>query len=306
MAGFSSPPQLILIFCKALLHVRFFKDVLEKKYDIIETHSELSCLELLRQLRIDYLIIDERVLPSSSKEFFSQVEAINQKKETAVILMTKNLKKKFDQEMKKMGVAALIREPLEKENIIKVLRQQDPKNQLKNKIEPLALQISSIPPSSSSFIKHRFFLNIEAQKTIEELLKTKGTLTLLMIELDQIDQLDHSVLLLVTTWLEKMIKRYLRPQDKLLILGQGKSIMLLPKTSKTVGFLIAEEIQDSIKNQSFSDGSRVYPVTVSIGLVEQKFQDHPKKFLERFNRCLSLAIGYAALAKEQGNQIISE
>ncbi len=303
-------PQFVLILCKALLHVRFFKDVLSEDYDLIEVQTKVSCIEMISNIPIDYLIIDERTIEDDIDGFLTQLSKINAEKKTSIILMTRTLKKSFDMRVKNLGVDVVIREPIDKESLLKTIKSNNPNDRIKNKVKRLINTIGFRQTDRDLDIKHRLLFNRQAQEKVQSLLKEKGTLTLLMVELDQfhklVNQYGESISDPIIQSLEKCIQVHLRQQDLFISLGGAKLIVLMPKTSKTVGILIAEEIQKEIASTNFPIYDDWIKLTASIGVVEQRQSDQEQTSIAQFNHSLSLALGYAILAKEKGNQIISE
>jgi diguanylate cyclase (GGDEF)-like protein len=292
-----------------MLHLRFIKDVLGNSHDVLEVNNSSSCLEMLRSINVDYLIIDERVIETEMDQFLKTLEEFNKEKKTAVIMMTTNLKKSFDTHVKKLGADAVIREPLEKENLIQTLKSCNPKDRVKNKVQGVVQQIAFGPLHKDLDIKQRLALNNHAQEQIRTILQEKGTLTLLMIEIDQFPSLilenGEGINDEFNNHLQKLVCRHTRQQDIYIPLGAAKSIIILPKTSKSVAHIIAEEIQKEIQTEKFPIYDEWATVTASIGLVEQKHIEDESDSFKEFSHSLTLAIGYTILAKQKGNQIIS-
>ena len=310
MHNSDSIPQLVLILCKALLHIRFFKDVLAKDYDLLEVQNKPSCIEMLSSIPVDYLVIDERIIEDDIDGFLKEISKVNSDKKVSIILMTRTLKKSFDAHVKNLGVDVVIREPLDRDSVLKAIKSNNPKDRIKNKVKGLATSIGFKSNNKDLELKHRLLLNRHAQEKVKTLLNEKGTLTLLMVELDQfhklVSQYGEPISDPIIQSFEKGVQVQLRPQDVFISLGGAKCIVLLPKTSKTVGHLLAEEIQKEIASKNFPIYDDWIKLTASIGLVEQKQTDQDQSSMDQFNHSLSLAVGYTILAKQKGNQIISE
>lgn len=301
--------QTVLILCKIALHTRFIKDILHTNYDILEVQNAAVCEEMVKAVPIDYLIIDERMIEDKSKDFLEKIQSYKKKKPFSTILMTRNLKKSFDEEMKKLGVDRLLREPIDEKTLIEVISKSNPKNKIKTKIGSLAKSIGFSLKNKNMDSKQRLFLNQEAQKKIRALLQEKGALTLLMIELDQYQQFikqhgDQHREKIIELF-EELIKSHCRPQDSFISLGSANCVILLPKTSKNVGEILAEEIRKNLQTTTFPI-QKSTNFTVSIGIVEQKFHEDETKSLEEFKHSMDLALGYTILAKQTGNKICSQ
>lgn len=304
-------PPFVLVFCKALIHIRFIKDCLSERFDVMDVENQSTFFEMLSSIPVDFAIIDERVIEKNTDEFLKDIQALNKEKKITILLLTRNLKKSFDAHVKTLGVDVVIREPLDKNELIKSLSQNHHKDRLKNLVSGIALkQLPDVKGSSELGIHQRLQLNHQAQNLIKKTLQEKGTLTLLMIEVDQLKQqiikYGTSIQDPILSAIEEKIKKFCRAQDLLISLGGGKFILLLPKTSKTVGQLLAEDIQQEIKQHPLTISSHTLSFTVSIGIAEQAHVADETQSLKQFQHALTLAISYAILAKEKGNQIISE
>jgi len=307
MNAANSIPQLVLIFTKSILHVRLMKDLLTGLYDTLDVNQQSSCIEMLRSIQVDYLIIDERVIEENTISFLTQIKTIKEDKPFSILLFTSNLKKSHEQEMKKVGVDQLLREPIDKKLLLNAIKQANPKDRIKNKISSLAKSIGVPNQTKELEIKHRLLLNPHAQLLVKKILKEKGNLFLLLVELDQFfaiaGQYGETTLKSITSLFEKIVERHVRPQDGFFSLGGGKAVVICPKTSKSVALLIAEEIQKEIQLEKFPVDSTWLHLTSSIGIVEQKYVEDETKSFEEFTHTLNLAIGVAIQAKEKGNQI---
>jgi diguanylate cyclase (GGDEF)-like protein len=266
---------------------------------------------MLKNVQVDYIIIDERNIEDHIENFIHQVKKLVHDRYVPIILMTRNLKKSYETQVKAFGVDNVLREPLDKKEILSVLKSENQATKIQNKVKNLARGIASFSSSQSLDLKHRLMLNNKASEQVKNLLKEKQTLTLLMIEIDQyhnlILQYGESAGAPIVAAIENLINSERRPQDVLIALGGGKWILMLPKTSKQVGLLQAEEIRKAVDRTEFPLYEETTHLTASIGLTEQQFNaEEEQQSVEKFNRSLKLATGYAILAKQSGNQIITE
>lgn len=304
-------PPFVLVFCKALIHIRFIKDCLSEKFDILDVENQSTFFEMLSSVPVDFVIIDERVIEKLIDDFLKEVQKINQDKKITILLLTRNLKKSFDAHVKTLGVDFVIREPIDKALLIKAVSKSHKQERLKTLVSGIALkQIPDVQTASELGIHQRLQLNHQAQTLIKKTLSEKGALTLLMIEIDKLKQQTQAhgdkVEDPIIQAIEQKIKKYCRNQDLLIALGAGKFVLLLPKTSKAVGKHLAEEIQHEIHQHPLILSNITIHLTVSIGIAEQAHIADETQSMKQFHHALTKAISYTIIAKEKGNQIISE
>ena len=308
--SFTTPP-LVLVLCKALLHIRFFKDVFLDNYDLLETQSTSNFLELLRNVQVDYIIIDERVIEASLESLAKEIKTITGDRYIPIIIMTRNLKKSYETQLKSIGISGIIREPLEKKEILSVLGSQNQKTVIQNKVRGLSALISPLNSNVSLELKHRLALNNKASEQLKKIVQEKQTITLLMIEIDEypplILQNGEAAGPPILKSAEMLLDAQRRPQDVLISLGGGKWILILPKTSKQVGIMVAEDIQKTIQMSTFLVYEEAIKLSVSIGLTEQNINSvEEAKSLQQLNRSISLATGYAIKARLTDSHIVTE
>jgi diguanylate cyclase (GGDEF)-like protein len=307
---FTTPP-LVLVLCKALLHIRFFKDVFSNDYDLLETQSTSSFLELLRNVQVDYIIIDERVVDSSLEVISKEIKAITRDRYIPIIIMTRNLKKSYETQLKSIGISGIIREPLEKKEILTVLGSQNQKTMIQNKVKGLSALISPLNSSVTLELKHRLAFNNKASEQLKKIVQEKQTITLLMIELDDYPSLilqnGEAISPPILKAAQELLEAQRRPQDVLISLGGAKWILILPKTSKQVGIMLAEDIRLAIQKHPFTVYEEPIKLSASIGLTEQNINStQEEKSLQQLNRSISLATGYAIKARLTDSHIVTE
>lgn len=308
----TTTPSLVLIFTRASLHIQLLRQYLAKDYDIVEATTPEACLEMLHNVSANFLIFDERLVQDEIEAFLEEVHQINLPKEFAIIMISRNLKKPYLNALKELGVKAFIREPLDEEEIQLVLKQCDQKQQIENKISKIAKQIPKQELDAEIEFKHRYLLNDQATRQIREILQEKQSISILMLEIDQFHQttfgFEESVSQKILDEIDQKILKQIRQQDVLISLGGGKYMVILPKTSKQVAILIAEEIQNAIESHPFNSNTDVFHLTLSIGIASRHIDElkNTGQSMQQLNRLATLAKGFVIESKHTGGQIIAE
>jgi diguanylate cyclase (GGDEF)-like protein len=263
---------------------------------------------MLKSIAVDFFLLDHRAIESRQDIFLQQLQEIKKTKNFQTILFTSVLKKSFDKQIKSQGVDSVIREPLEKNDLLKAIDLLNPNRFIQSKIKKIASYIGFKPEIKALDLQHRLLLNNIAQEKLKDTLKQKNNLTLLMLEVDQYNELlstyGEETQSILNSCLEQIVNKYLRPIDTYIPLGAAKGIIILPKTSISVARILAEDIQKEIRLQKIPVFHDIISITASCGIAEQKYIDDLDNSAEKLQHTLNLVIGYTILAKQKGNQII--
>ncbi|MCF7851973.1 MAG: diguanylate cyclase [Simkaniaceae bacterium] len=307
-------PPLILIFTRASLHVQFLRECLRKgkQYDLVEATSDQACLEMLSNLSVNFLIFDERLVSEELEVFLKSIKEISGYEKLPILMISRNLKKPFVDQVKKFGVSAILREPLDENEILTSLKKCDPKKQIERKISKIAARIPSPEQDPELDFKHRYLLNDKAAKKIHAILKEKQSISLLMLELDQFHEIlksmQEGISSSILDQVDKKIESVLRSQDMMISLGGGKYMIILPKTSKAAATVLAEDLQSLIEMTPIQIENDFVHMSISIGIASRhvdEIEDRAQS-IQQLNRLANLARGYVIESKHSGGQIISD
>lgn len=307
---FATP--LILLFTRSSSYLHFFKQTLSHDYDLVEATSTASCLDMLANLKIQFLVLDEKMVQDDIEAFLGRVKQKEEYRHLPILLITRNLKKSFLRSMQEMGIVDLIREPLDQELILSQFAKHSPKTVIENKVRALSSRIPKSAENTSLAFKHRFLLNDKVHKKIDEILKEKQSLSLLMLELDDYnDTVEHLTKTSNITILEKFdakIEALMRPQDVMISLGGGKYMILLPKTSKNVAHSLAEELQIAIELTGIRVEEEMIHFSASIGIASRNIeeQEEPSKSIRELGRLINIATSFAIESKHLGGEVVGE
>lgn len=281
---------LLLVFCKASLHTRFIKDCVKQQFDVMDVDSASIFFEFLDSIPVDVVIIDERVIDRDIEGFMRQVQH-KQQGSLPVILISSNLKKSFDDQMKSLGVVAILRDPLTKEMILTSLKGANRKDLLKHKVSGLLKSRLPEPKAVGQLSIHqRILLNPKAQEMIKKLLADKSRIALVMVEGTVANPQEDSKM-------GAIIAKHCRIQDVMIPLGGGKCVWLMPKTSLAVAKHLAEEIQADIRSEMGQE--------VAIGISLQDYVLDESVAYKHFQHALTKAISFAILAKQKNDKLMS-
>ena len=298
-------PPLALIFARSSAYLDFFHKNIEAEYDIVEASLNFSCLEMLSNLKIDLLIIDEKLIGDELESFLKEVRKMEEYRALPIFLISRSLKKSYFREVQEMGIAAMIREPLDKENVLSALKTHSPRKVMETKVSLLASRIARPIESPELQFKHRFLLNDKASAEIRAILKEKQSLSIAMIELDNYSDLASGAIL---DNVDPKIAAMLRPQDVMIPLGGGKYMIILPKTSKNAALSLAEEIQSMIELLCIKTEDQTINISASIGVACRNIDEEQdtSQAMRQLSRLVNLAKSFAIESKHSGGEVISE
>jgi len=305
-------PPLVLIFARSSSYLQFFHTTLDSQYDIVEASLAFSCLEMLSNLKIDLLILDEKLIGDEIESFLKQVKAMQEYRNLPIFMISRNLKKSHARALQEMGIIAMIREPLDQENVLTVLKEHCPKKVLDTKVANLASRIARPEQTPELNFKHRFLLNDKASAQIRSILKEKQSLSLAMLELDNysemLEQYPDINSVEILDQVDSKITSMLREQDVMVPLGGGKYMIILPKTSKNAALSMAEEIQSSIELLSITTKHGMLHLSISIGVACKNIEEEQdtSAAMRQLSRLVNLASSLAIESKHSGGEVTSE
>jgi diguanylate cyclase (GGDEF)-like protein len=302
---------LLLVSDQLPVHA-FFKRALRASYRIVIAEEERSALELLAELPA-VIIIDEK---TSAAPFLALCRAIRQHpsaEHTPILLLSNNLKKTFTTQALAAGVTDFLLEPLDEGEVFQRLAIAERAEKLQRKVAYLArhIQEHSVPAQPGEILLHRFLLGDKTLKEISKAKKTAVPLSILVVELDQIEALqqtlDEKGMRALLTSLSSLLSSHLRALDTLFPQTPGKYILLLPKTSQSAAQAIAEIIRSAVGSTSFLVQKQPLFITVSIGLTcIDKTLPRTTKAYEAFDLLLDQVDRALTEAKKRGNRIVTQ
>lgn len=281
----------ILIISSDISKTSFFKRCYKGICHLLERPDGKTGLELVKTTLLDLIILDDKIADMPAFDICRAIRKIANYLETPIFLVTNNLKKTFIDEALQSGVSDFLNEPLDKQEIdqrfavsLRTLHRQ-------RQISAVAVKPILAPPSEKEPIKDKAF------KEFIKARKTSALLSLLMIELDALDQMKQTVAEEALSQLSSVLQHSLRRYDILIPQGSGKFMVLLPKTSKPAAQIIAETIRFEVARVVFET-----PLSASIGLTTL---DHPDiTTLKDFNRLLEKLSQAVFDAKKTGNHSV--
>ncbi len=281
-----------LVVCEDVTKLSLLKRALKNTFHLIERSDVKTALELLKNTRVDLVILDSKVQEGHSFETGEKIRAAVFL-ETPILLITTNIKKSFAQEALRSGITDFLNEPLDKDEIEQRITVAFKNQERPKKITQIAQRSTPRMRSSAPLSKHAF-LSDQAIKEITKARKTSTIISLLMIELDEFKKFPTSKN--ATAHLQTILQENLRKNDLLIPQGPGKFILMLPRTSNRAAEIIAETIRIEVLRTSFS-----IPLSVSIGLISID----PSSSND-FEKLLAGVTRATAEAKKTGNKIVSK
>ncbi len=288
-----------LIVSEDVFKLSILKKAMKESFHLIERSDIASTLGLLKNTRVDLVILDSKVREGHAFETAEKLRAAVLL-DTPILLITSNIKKSYAQTALRAGITDFLNEPLEKDEIEQRIAVAFKAKDKPKKITQLA-QLHTPKMKSSALLSKHEFLNDQAIKEIAKARKTSTIISLLMIELDDYKKIPSSKSSNALLHLKKILQENLRKNDILIPQGPGKFIVLLPRTSHRAAEIIAETIRREVLRTSFS-----IPLSASIGLISMdktipavgSAADDLQRLLEGVKRA-------TVEAKKTGNKIVS-
>jgi diguanylate cyclase (GGDEF)-like protein len=287
-----------LVVSEDLTKLSILKRALKDSFHLIERSDVKAALELLKNTRVDLVILDAKVKEGHSFETAEKIRSAVFK-ETPILLITSNIKKSFAEAALESGITDFINEPLDKDEVEQRIAVAFKNQDRPKKISQIAQRSTPRMKSSASLSKHAF-LSDQAIKEIAKARKTSTSISLLMIELDEFKKIPASKSANAHLHLKKVLEENLRKNDILIPQGPGKFILMLPRTSNRAAEIIAETIRTEVLRTSFS-----IPLSVSIGLISLD-KAAPGSADKIFDRLLEGVKRATIEAKKTGNKIVSQ
>jgi len=281
----------ILIVTDDLSKLAFLKKHLKEEFHLLEKTDETAVLDIVQNSIIDTIIIDAALKDISAFTLCEKIRSISGYYETPILLITPSLKKSYMEDALIAGASDFLNEPLEKRELEARIAVALKMKKREEKIAQMALL--GTPQSSSVDLSKRKVLSDKAIKAIAKARKNSELISLLMVELDSQKE-DSKAQLQLTEILQKQLRQH----DILIPQGNGKYIVMLPKTSNRAAEMIAETVRSEVQGSDLS---------VSIGLIS--FDSKSEAFgsaAEAFDQLIESADRAMTEAKKTGNRIIRE
>ena len=279
-------PGLMLI-TESAFQLNLIKKTLGDEYLIRTSTDAEEAFLMLRYLQPELIILDEKT-PNFDDKLFCEtcrVKGIT----CPILIITMNLKKSYTRQMIQAGASDFLREPFDEEELHTRIAIAKQSSKIQEKVSGLSEQIAPQESSTLQF-KHKVTVSDQMVSAVSSAQQTQSTLALLLAELDRKDPK-------YIQQFEQDLMSLLRPQDILSEMSPGKFVIILPKTSKTAAYLIAEEIQNGLKKK---------PYIARIGVTElSDTQAQGISPIESLDLMLNLASHYLLEAQLQGNLIVS-
>lgn len=303
-------PIILLLSHSGLTRV-FLNMAFEDSYHLLEAETSQEILELLKITAVKIAIFDDK----ADEDLLALCKKIRQDsslKSLPILIISKNLKRTYMQEFLTAGATDFIREPLEKEELYQRIEAAMKLKTTQTKLDPISKALASTPKISQEkkLLGSRVLVHDQAIKAISAALANKSSISLLMIDLHHLDKVaarwgqeDASILL---GQMQLHLKERLRAQDILIPISKERCVAILPITSSTAAKILAEDLEESIKERKFSTEKGTVKLGISIGVVtlsdKEMTSTDAHAYLEKM---LKTGEDYLEKAKKIGQQIVS-
>ncbi len=299
-----------LIITRSAIKSAFLRKFLSKEYQVMTCQNEYEIVGKLQSLPLSLIIFDAKIPDINPIELCRLIRSYEEYRDIPLLIITTSLKKKWYQELVSAGASDLLSDPLDEEEINKRLAVNAKISQSSKKIDFLQKSFASKKPRASTSFQRHFLASENILKQIADSLREKKDFSLIIAQVDQLSEesLAASPLFIeeINAHIISLWKSLLRPQDILVPMGNGKYIILLPKTSQKAGEYIAEIIRDEVKNVECKTRQGPFSLTISIGLITESQAKNEESTYQHLDRLIKLALSCLEKAKKTGNRIVTQ
>ncbi|MCX6989853.1 MAG: diguanylate cyclase [Chlamydiae bacterium] len=293
--------------------VTFIKRALKGSYYVMDSKDSHTAFEWLKTIPIQTVILDFNTLDEPLFNLCQHIKKTPGLEKTPILLITNKIQKAFTVDALNAGVTDFIHEPLDASEIHERMAVCLKSQMITKKMSLMTSKINSSPliPKNTQTFLHRMLLDDKTLKEISKAKKIDMPLTLLMIALDNHDMFIKAygelTLEEIILFLEEYLNNRLRKFDTLMPQGNGKYLLMLPKTSQSAAKIIAEDIRKEICRTTIHTKKKEILVTVSIGVVsfDKKLSDAAAAY-EQFDQSLERVKKSLEKAQKKGNKIVSD
>ncbi len=273
----------LVIYSKSALKTSFFKDLLHKEYQIHHVTSESELFTKLTNLTVDLIIIDGQIDGSCIHNLCIQIRHQKEYAVTPILLISNHLKKSIIQKYLQAGVSDFIDEHLEREEVYQRIESVKQLQKTELKVSQITQSFSSHELSTED-LSTRIIIDEHVMQVMQSAYDEKSPLSLLLIEMEDLK---------LNTSFHAHLEKLMRPQDVFIKIGGYKFMVIMPKTSKSAAYFIAENIQHDAKQFTFT-----------IALVNLK--EAQQNIYLSVKQLLTLATSYLEVGKKTGSRIITK
>ena len=281
-------------------------------YYVMDARDSFSALEWLKTTQIEVIILDSKTLDEPLINLCQHIRKMPGHQKTPILLISNTLQKSFVVDALNAGVSDFIHEPLDASEVYERVAVSLKSKIVSKKMSMISSKIksTSLIPRNTETLLHRMLLDDQTLSKIAEAKKIDFPLSLFMVQIDGMKDIESSlgdlVLEEVIEAITEMLQRRLRQFDTLIPQGSGKFLLLLPKTSQSAAKVIAEDIRKEISRETIHTRKKEILVTVSIGVVafEKKLSDSAQAY-EQFDLSLRRVKNALNQAQKTGNKIVS-
>jgi len=289
----------------------FFKRTLKGLFNVIEISDSSAAVERLKNMQPSLIILDEKTLSTTWSIVASYVRIQSGYNHIPLLLITNNLKKSFMVGALNIGITDFLNEPFEQDEIFQRILAATQSKPGEKKVAMMTKKIKkTISPSLGKLSSpHRFVITEEAMKEVATAQKKYPSLSLLLLEIDDFQNIAHEMreddVQKLLSHIRNLCRAHERHLELILPQGSGRFLLLLPNTTHQEAMELAETLRKEAQAKPFHAQTHLFSLSLSIGVValdkdsSQGAYDQVGSLLEKVDKALNKA-------KRKGNRTISE
>lgn len=294
----------VVVISNIEIHPIFFRHKLLDRYHVHHIPAYDIKVDDLLKMRIDILVISDEDFGENVISLCKQIKQLRDFQFTPLLLITGNLKRSYQDKLKKAGVLDILHEPLEEDELFSKINGAEKFNQAHKKVDTYAKTAPKTPPNL--FLKKRTFLNKTDILRIQTTISEKKPLSLAMIEVDQyreaLQKWGPAVMEEMEERVYATLHNKLRSHDVIIPISEGKYVVVFSNLEKRKAKATVQHITREIAKEKVVCKKGSYSPTLLVGMVCQDpssdiLFSSLEEMMRTARKCLSQA-------KADGDQLV--
>lgn len=261
MTLFRDPYPTLLLISDTEMHSIFLRHKLFEKYHVYTMSPKTTTPEDLRNMHTDVIVIDDENFSDKILPFCKELKQSKDLHFIPILVISSNLKKTYQESLKKAGVLDLLHEPLEEEELFIKLAHAKKYQEAHKKIDTLSPLTR--PTNSQESLKKRVIFNKTDALKIQKAILKKEAITIIMVDSGPL-----------------MIPSSSKTYDLIIPLGSGVNIFIFNGMEAKKALLFAHEWQEAFSSP------QVYMGVVSQDVEKEIFFPSLEEMIRVARQCL--------------------
>ena len=259
----------ILIVDDTIANLDILVELLDK-YDVIDTTNGEDALEVVKNEKVDLILLDIMMPNMDGYEVCNILKANPQTKDIPIIFITAKSDEESIEKAYDFGGSDYVTKPFQSKELLSRV-----KKELKIQTMMEELKVLASTDSMTKLYNRRYFTKV-SQDIVNLAKRENQDLSLIMLDIDRFkninDSYGHKIGDDVIISLGEILKTYQRKSDIICRYGGEEFVLLLPNTSLEGAIVVAENIRKEVQNHKVKLlENQEISFTVSLGVAAISF-----------------------------------